>query len=172
MDQVNRQDRLDAEAAEQVRRWARGERTWAEVEGITFEEAQGIARVGCELAGAGRLEEARVVFEGLCTLNPRDGAVRAALGTVYQKLGRVPEARAEYDAALQLSPDNPVALANRGELRLRAGDRDGLVDLARAIEADPGGETAASRRARALLRAMAMLAAEAAAAAPGQGAAG
>ena len=172
MDQGHRQERLDAGAAEQIRRWARGERTWAEVEGITFEEAQGIARVGCELAGAGRLEEARVVFEGLCTLNPRDGAVRAALGTVYQKLGRIPDARAEYDAALQLSPDNPVALANRGELRLRAGDRDGLLDLARATESDPEGETAASRRARALLRAMALLAAEAAAAPTPHGGAG
>lgn len=151
-------------SSEQLRQWARGERTWAEVEGMTFEEAQSIARLGCELAGAGRLEEARVVFEGLAALNPRDGAVRAALGTVLQKLGREEEARAEYDAALQFSPDNPVALANRGELRLRAGDRDGLLDLARATEADPQGETAAARRARALLRAMALIAAEQAAA--------
>ena len=155
----------EQESAEQLRQWARGERTWAEVEGMTFEEAQSIARLGCELAGAGRLEEALVVFEGLAALNPRDGAVRAALGTVLQKLGRLEEARTEYDAALQFTPDNPVALANRGELRLRAGDRDGLLDLARATESDPHGETAAARRARALLRAMALIAAEQAAAA-------
>lgn len=161
----------EQDSIEGIRQWARGERTWAQVEGMTFEEAQSIARLGCELAGAGRLEEARVVFEGLAALNPRDGAVRAALGTVLQKLGRLDEARAEYDAALQHSPDNPVALGNRGELRLRAGDRDGLLDLARATEADPHGETAAARRARALLRAMALIAAEQAAAAgqTGQG---
>ena len=42
-----------------------------------------------DLATAGRLEEARIIFEGLVEGNPKDSASRAALGTVYQKLGRI-----------------------------------------------------------------------------------
>src|SRR4051812_5119782 len=96
---------------------ASGETTWAEVEGMTFEEAKAIAQVGCDLAAAGRLDEARIVFEGLVAMNPRDSAAHAALGTVYQKLGRVEDAITEYSSAISRDAKNPIALANRGELR-------------------------------------------------------
>ncbi|WP_434382776.1 tetratricopeptide repeat protein [Melittangium boletus] len=151
---------MDTATVGRLKAFARGEATWAEVEGMTFEEAKAIAQVGCELAGAGRLEEARILFEGLVEGNPRDTASRAALGTVYQKLGRVPEAVTEYCAALEGDPTNPVALVNRGELYLRQGNRQGFTDLARAAEADPEGVTSAGRRARALVRAIALAAVE------------
>ncbi len=138
--------------APRLKAFARGQMTWAEVEGMTWDEAKAVAEVGCDLAAAGRFEEARVIFEGLVAGNPKDSASRAALGTVYQKLGRLEEAQAEYSTALELDAKNPVALTNRGELRLRTGDRRGFADLAAAVEADPHGETAAGRRARALTK--------------------
>lgn len=144
--------------ASQLRRFARGELTWAELEGMTFEEAQALAKVGCELADAGRLEESRVIFEGLVEGNPKDAASQAALGTVYQKLGRTEEAMAAYSAALMGDPKHPVALAGRGELRLRSGDRQGIADLVAAIQADPEANTAAARRAQGLVKAVAMMA--------------
>lgn len=146
---------LSGEARARLRAWARGELTWAEVEGVSARQARAIARVGCDLARGGRLEEARIVFEGLVSLNPRDGGCHAALGTVLQKLGDLPGARAAYEAALAVDAANPVALVNRGELRLRAGDGGGREDLRRARDADPDGKTASGRRARALLVALA-----------------
>jgi Flp pilus assembly protein TadD len=143
-----------------LKAFARGEATWAEVEGMTFEEAKAIAQVGCELAAAGRYEEARILFEGLVEGNPKDAASRAALGTVYQKLGRLQEALTEYSAALERDPRNPVALVNRGELYLRQGQRQGFTDVANAVEADPHGETSAGRRARALVKAITLVAVE------------
>ena len=151
---------VDAETARKLRAFARGEATWAEVEGMTFEEAKAIAQVGCDLAGAGRLDEARILFEGLVAGNPQDSASRAALGTVYQKLGRLQEALTEYGAALERDPGNPVALVNRGELYLRQGNRQGFTDLAQAVEVDPGGASVAGRRARALVKAIALAAVE------------
>ena len=151
---------LDVEAKEKLRSFARGEITWAEVEGMTWQEARAIAQVGCDLAAAGRLEEARIIFEGLVAGNPKDSGAQAALGTVYQKLGRISDALGAYDAAVEVDPRNPVALANRGELRLRAGDRQGFADLALAVEADIHGETAAGRRAKALVRAITLQAVE------------
>jgi Flp pilus assembly protein TadD len=143
-----------------LKAFARGEATWAEVEGMTFEEAKAIAQVGCELAAAGRYEEARILFEGLVEGNPKDAASRAALGTVYQKLGRLQDALTEYSAALERDPRNPVALVNRGELYLRQGQRQGFTDVANAVEADPQGETSAGRRARALVKAITLVAVE------------
>jgi len=148
------------ESAVKLKAYARGEMTWAEVEGMTFEEAKTIAQVGCDLAAAGRLEEARVLFEGLVEGNPLDNAARAALGTVYQKLGRSKDALAEYNAVLEKDPKNPVALGNRGELHLKQGNRQGFNDLALAVEADPEGLTAAGRRAKALVKAIALGAVE------------
>ncbi|MCE9667328.1 tetratricopeptide repeat protein [Myxococcus stipitatus] len=152
--------RVEQGEVQRLRAFARGEATWAEVEGMTFEEAKAIAQVGCDLAAAGRLEEARILFEGLVAGNPRDAGARAALGTVYQKLGRLEEAIAEYSAALARDPVHPVALANRGELYLRKGERQGFTDLANAVEVDPHGETAAGRRAKALVRAITLVAVE------------
>jgi tetratricopeptide (TPR) repeat protein len=148
------------ETVGKLKAFARGEATWAEVEGMTFEEAKAIAQVGCELAAAGRHEEARILFEGLVAGNPKDAASRAALGTVYQKLGRLQDAITEYSAALERDPRNPVALVNRGELYLRQGQRQGFTDVANAAEADPHGETAAGRRARALVKAITLVAVE------------
>jgi len=136
--------------------FAREEITWAELEGMTQAEAESIATMGCELAAAGRLDDAKVLFEGLVAGNPKDPGTRAALGTVYQKLGRADEALAEYDAAIRLDPLHPVALAHRGELRLMRGDEGGCEDLTRAVKTDPAGTTAAGQRAMALTKALTM----------------
>jgi Flp pilus assembly protein TadD len=151
---------IQSEMVGKLKAFARGELTWAEVEGMTFEEAKAIAQVGCELAAAGRYEEARVLFEGLVAGNPKDSASRAALGTVYQKLGRLEDAIKEYSAAIDRDPRNPVALVNRGELYLRQGLRQGFTDVANAVEADPTGVTVAGRRAKALVKAITLVAVE------------
>jgi Flp pilus assembly protein TadD len=151
---------METGTVEKLKAFVRGELTWAEVEGMTFQEAKAIAQVGCDLAAAGRYEEARILFEGLVEGNPKDAASRAALGTVYQRMGRLQDAVTEYSAALERDPHNPVALANRGELYLQQGNRQGFTDLAQAVEVDPHGETTAGRRAKALVKAIAMAAVE------------
>lgn len=164
MNRVIKKEKTDMTAEDvfvrNLRKFARGEMTWAEVEGMTFEEARSIANVGCELAAAGRLEESRVIFEGLVAGNPKDSGAQAALGTVYQKLGRTQDAMTAYDDAVQADPKNPVALSNRGELRLRGGDKGGMADLMLAVDADPHGETSAGRRAAGLVRAITLQAVE------------
>jgi len=139
---------------ERLLAFARGEGTWAEVEGITAADAARMARAGVELAQAGRLREAALVFEAMVEINPRDSGAHAALGTVYQKLGRPDEAVRAYGDALACDPKHPVALGNRGELLLRLGRREGYGDVAAAVAADPGGRTAAGRRAARLAKAI------------------
>lgn len=152
---------LSNETVENLKSFGRGEKTWAEVEGMTAAEAQKIAQTACELSGMGRYDEARVLFEGLVAGNPQDAAAHAALGGIYQRIGQLEEAYSSFTAALALDPKNPVALSGRGELRLRRGDREGVVDLADAVKADPAGETQAARKAAGLLRAIALTMAEA-----------
>jgi Flp pilus assembly protein TadD len=138
-----------------VRQWSRGEISWAEVEGFTGKEAQEARQTACDLARRGQLKKASAIFEGLVAINPRDHSSRAALGTVYQKMGRIDEAVVAYDLAIATEGSDVVALANRGELRLKNGDvRGGLEDLSHAVEADPEGKTASAQRARAIATAL------------------
>ena len=145
---------MRANEREKLLAFARGEATWAQVEGVTSTEAERMARTGVELARAGRLREAALVFEAMVEINPRDAGAHAALGTVYQKLGRTEDAVRAYGEALARDPAHPVALGNRGELLLRLGRREGFGDVAAAVAADPEGRTAAGRRAARLAKAI------------------
>jgi Flp pilus assembly protein TadD len=143
--------RLDPRFAANVARWARGEITWAQVEGFTSKQAGDFAKAGYDLARRGQYKKAAVIFEGLIAMNPYDHASRAALGAVYQRLGRVADAVREYDQAVAINGRNVVALANRGELRIQRGDVRGAEDLRRAVEIDARLSTASAKRARSVL---------------------
>jgi tetratricopeptide (TPR) repeat protein len=112
------------------------EPTLAEEIGLTLEEARAIAQVACDAAEAGDLEGSKVVLESLVALNPRDRAVYAALGTVYQKLDLLPEAEAAYTAAIT-GGEHRMARINRAELRLKRGDQGGLEDLESLVKDAP-----------------------------------
>jgi predicted Zn-dependent protease len=152
---------VSAEVLRKLAAFANDELTWAELEGMTPEQAASIAQTACDLAEVGQLDPARILLEGLVATNPRDAGARAALGTVYQKLGRPDEALEEYNGALRWDPKQVVALANRGELRLHRGDAGGGEDLVSAVSADPAGSTAAGKRAQVLVKAIAAFAREA-----------
>jgi len=142
-----------------VARFARGQATWAELEGFKFEDAQHIAEIGCDLIAAERYADAETLFAGLVALNPRDPAARLALANVLRQLERPAEALEQYDAAVRIEPTNVAALVGRGELRLHRGEREGMGDLSQAVLCDPEGKTPAGKRAQGILRALAMRAA-------------
>ena len=145
---------LSSQFRNDVVRWARGQATWAQVEGFTSAQAKDFAETACELARRGQLKKAAVIFEGLVALNPRDHASQAALGTVYQRLLRPKEARVAYDRALAVCRTDVVALAHRGELRIVQGDSGGIEDLHSALEVDSKLVSAAARRAKTVLGAL------------------
>jgi Flp pilus assembly protein TadD len=145
---------MNPEIQNQLMGFIKGETTWAELEGMTQEQAHDIAQIGCELAAAGRLDEAQIIFEGLLAGNPKDASAWAALGTVFQQLGRPDEALVQYDSAIACDSAHAVALANRGELRLRLGDTGGVEDLKAAVAADPDASSLAAKRAQAILGAI------------------
>jgi Flp pilus assembly protein TadD len=140
--------------AANVARWARGEITWAQVEGFTSQQARDFARAAYDLARKGQYKKSATILEGLLAMNPYDHASRASLGAVYQRLGRTADASREYDQAIAINGRNVVALANRGELRIQRGDPRGAEDLRKAVEFDPRLTTASARRARSVLSSM------------------
>jgi len=103
--------------------------TLAQQVGFTEQDAQRIADAGCDLLNGGQLEAAADVFKGLLAINPRDAFVHTAYGMVLQEQGDEAAAVREFDSALEEDPKMPVALLNRGILRLKRGNVAGLDDL-------------------------------------------
>lgn len=103
--------------------------TLAESINFTQEQAKLIIQAGCDLLESGELEAAADVFKGLLVINPHDPFVHAAYGLVLKEQGDDSSAVREFERAIDEDPKMPIALLNRGILKLKKGDRAGLEDL-------------------------------------------
>lgn len=108
--------------------------TLAESINFTQEQAKLIIQAGCDLLESGELDGAADIFKGLLVINPYDPFVHAAYGLVLKEQGDDSSAVREFDSAIDEDPKMPIALLNRGILKLKKGDRAGLEDL-KAISA-------------------------------------
>jgi tetratricopeptide (TPR) repeat protein len=71
-------------------------------------------------------------------LAPSHFGARATLADVYVKAGRGPEAMGAYNKLVELFPENPLSLNNRGMYLQSLGKFDeAVVDFTRAVERDP-----------------------------------
>jgi len=136
---------------ERLEKFILGDMTWAELQGMTMDEAYNIAEYGYALFQEGRYHDSRAVFEALVYANPYDAYFHTMLGAAYQQLDMKDEAAEEYTTAIELDAEHLHAFVNRGELLLQNGEFErALKDLRRAIELDPEGTNEAGMRARAL----------------------
>lgn len=141
----------DSFTEENFIKYLSGEITWAQLEGMTIEDAYAIADVGYMLYLQGRYQDALTIFEGLMLGNPYDPYFRAMLGAIYTRIDRHEEAAQEFSIAIELDPEDIHSYLNRGELLLHHGEfESAMKDLKAAIDLDPEGQNPASLRARAL----------------------
>lgn len=135
-----------------VRQFIIGEITLGELEGIDKAAQYKMAETGFQLLQQGKLDDAKKVFEGLLTLDPRDAYFHMVLGSIAQRRNQFEDAEKHYSRSLRINPYSPSALANRGEVRVELGRLlEGLDDLRQSVKEDPGAREAATQRARALI---------------------
>ena len=136
---------------DRVKKWAKGEMTLAELDGISGPEMLEMAVTGFAMYEQGRFREAKVIFDGLAALDPTESYYRTALGAVYLAQDKLDDAGAEFDAAIKLNKKDIAALVNRGEVRLRKGLLlEAAEDFKSAVDLDPENKDPLSLRARAL----------------------
>ncbi len=86
-------------------------------------------------------------------LTPSHFGARATLCDVYVKAGKQPEALASFNKLVELYPENPLSLNNRGMYLQSQGKYDeAIVDFTRAIERDPNYFVAYANRGFTLLQ--------------------
>jgi len=124
------------------------------LEGMDASSLADVAVLGHQLYESGRLNEARVVFEGLVAMDPAEAFPYTVLGAIFLAQQDVHRALALFEAALEIDPDDVAALVYRGEIRLRLGNRPRAIrDLERAISIDPDGpQSPFSQRAKLALQ--------------------
>ena len=127
-------------------------KTLAEAQGMTEELGRALARVASDELGAGRIETARQILEGLAVTNPYDPAAWAALALVERRRGRLLAARVCAETAHRLSPEDPQVRLVRAEVLLSTPDERPRATAELAELKSAQGEVAA--RAQALLTAL------------------
>jgi hypothetical protein len=85
----------------------------------------------------GRYEQALFEFDAAVGQNPTAAAF-GNRGTALARLGALAAALADYDRAIELAPDDPVAYVNRGNAHVLAATYGrAIADFSRAIELSP-----------------------------------
>jgi tetratricopeptide (TPR) repeat protein len=86
-------------------------------------------------------------------LAPSHFGARATLADVYVKAGKNAEAQAAFNKLVELFPENPLSLNNRGMYLQNQGKfEDAIVDFTRAVERDPNYFVAYANRGFTLLQ--------------------
>jgi tetratricopeptide (TPR) repeat protein len=114
--------------------WLQGGLSLAAATGWTPEEVRLVTDLGYSLAEQGRHAEAITVFEGLAALVPATLYFQSALGALKLRIRDYAGALPHLNRVLAATPDDAVALVNRGETLLHLGDIAGArADLQRAV---------------------------------------
>jgi predicted Zn-dependent protease len=124
-------------------------RTLAEEQGMTAEMGEAVVRVAAGEMGAGRLDSARAILEGLAVTNPHDPAAWAMLSQVLRRQGQVLGARLCAEAAARLAPGERQVRLVRAEALLGIPEEASQARAELAALAEEEGRV--GERARALL---------------------
>lgn len=148
----NPEAQLEKSPVAAVQRWARGEATLRELKGYSDEELYCISQLGYTLFLNGKIRDARIVFEGLVAIDPRNEYYYRALGVVYHREGDAERALRQFSHAITVSAKRSVAAyINRAEVHIARRDMDrALDDLEAAIRVCTNPFDPLYRKARAL----------------------
>jgi tetratricopeptide (TPR) repeat protein len=114
-------------------------------------DSEAMRTLGRLLDQSGRHQEALVVLERLCELDPYDVGNWSNRGFELIMLERYDEAMVMIEKALALDKDEPVALSNRAFVNLKLGrEQEAWSDIERSLRSYPSNPHAL--RTRALLR--------------------
>ncbi|MCA2979068.1 MAG: hypothetical protein INH41_20850 [Myxococcaceae bacterium] len=128
-----------------------GTPTFAQTFGISFDDGVQWAEQGLGLANDGKLDEARVILEGLVALNPRSPTYWHALGCVYEQQELHDDAVQAFEQVTSRDGQNVDAWLRLGTVMLKKGDRAGVSALKRVLDDRRGSSAEYVSRARAIL---------------------
>jgi Flp pilus assembly protein TadD len=108
---------------------------------VASDDPRVVAEYGKTLAQKGRAQDAVEFLNRAIELSSNDWTLYSALGVSYDQLGNQVSARAAYEHALALRPEEPSVLNNYALSRMLAGDTEGArILIGRAERAGGAGD--------------------------------
>jgi tetratricopeptide (TPR) repeat protein len=136
---------------DRVERWLKGELTLQQLTAVSGPEMLQMAIVGFRMYEQGRYAEAKMIFQGLVTLDPQESYFLTALGAVHLAEDDLDQAKTYLDRSIAVNPKELAAFVNRGEVALRQGKvLDAARDFMKAVELDPEAKDPLTMRAKVL----------------------
>jgi tetratricopeptide (TPR) repeat protein len=137
---------------EKLQKYQKGELRFTELFNIDPEQIASLLQCGYNFFSHGKLDDAKILFEGMAVLYPGNPYVHTILGALYQKMENYPLAIDHYSLGIRFFPQDITALTNRGEIYLMLGKfQEAADDLKKVIELDPQANHPSTIRARLLV---------------------
>jgi tetratricopeptide (TPR) repeat protein len=146
-------DQLKTKLQGLVQQWSQGQASLKQIVGLSEEELYAIANQGYYLFLQGKAEPARVLFEGLVAIDPRNAYYYRALGAIYWRLKDGRRAIRQFTYAIRVAPNDVSAYVNRAEVYVASQQFDlARADLQQALDLARPAEQALHSKAGAILK--------------------
>lgn len=133
-------------------RWSQGKVSLQEILGLTDAELYSIASQGYLLFLQGKIEAARIIFEGCVACDPKNAYYYRALGCIYWRSGDPGKALKQFTYAIRVAPREVSTYINRAEIYVAAQQWDrARTDLDQAERLAGRHDGALLRKTRAIL---------------------
>jgi tetratricopeptide (TPR) repeat protein len=106
---------------------------WNAILGWGPDQLRGLSFTAWSYVRQGKYEEARVIYEGLVALDPKDSHHYEMLGAVCLQLGDYQKAIEALDRGLRLKPTHQPSLVNKAKALLLLGYRDQGLAIVRPL---------------------------------------
>jgi tetratricopeptide (TPR) repeat protein len=136
-----------------VDQWSQGRVSLKQIVGLSEEELFAFASQGYFMFLQGKTEPARVIFEGLVAIDPRNAYYYRALGAIYWRLKEGQKALKQFTYAIRVAPREISSYVNRAEIYVAQKQfQAARADLSQAIRMSGMTDRALAAKARAMLR--------------------
>lgn len=116
--------------------------------GYTEFDIHNLVRLGYKLYEEGKIDQARIAYEGVHVLDPTNLDAMLGLGSIYTMQGHLGQAMELFTRVLSVAPENRFALLQRGECAIRQqAFGAALRDFKAVLAQDPQAEGPEARRA-------------------------
>lgn len=148
---------LQEEAIENLQMWMRNPNgiNLGAALGYTELDMSHLVELAFKMLEEGKLDNARVIYEGVHALNPENVDAMMGLGAIYTHQKHFPQAIELFSRVLEAEPDNLFSRLQRGESYISEGGEENLAlaveDFKKIMEVDPKVESREAKRALAII---------------------
>jgi len=146
-------DQMQVRLEKLTEQWSQGRVSLKQIMGLSTDELYAISTQGYNFFLQGKIQPARVIFEGLVAIDPRNSYYYRALGVIYWREKESQKALKQFTYAIRVAPHEIASYVNRAEVFVSSKQfDDARSDLEFTLAHAGAHDGALVRKARAILQ--------------------